>query len=36
MKAAVWWATERARGELLMPTDVVDNTSGTTVLDVLR
>ena len=36
VKAAVWWATERTRGELLMPTDVVDNTSGTTVLDVLR
>ena len=36
VKAAVRWATERTRGELLMPTDVVDNTSGTTVLDVLR
>ena len=35
VRAAVWWATEHTRGELLMPTDVVDNTSGTTVLDVL-
>ena len=35
MKAAVWWANECTRGELLIPTDVVDNTSGTTVLDVL-
>ena len=36
VKAAVRWATEHTRRELLMPTDVVDNTSGTTVLDVLR
>ena len=36
MKAAVQWATERTRGELLMPTDVVDDGSSTTVLDVLR
>ena len=36
VKAAVRWATERTRGELLMPTDDVDNGSGATVLDVLR
>ena len=27
MKAAVRWATERTTGELLMPTDVVDDNS---------
>ena len=36
VKAAVRWATERTRGELLMSTDIVNNTSGTAVLDVLR
>ena len=36
MKAAVWWATEHTRGELLMPSDVVDDDSGTTVMDVLH
>jgi len=34
VKAAVRWATERTRGELLMPADTVDG-SGITVLDVL-
>ena len=36
VKAAVRWATECTRGELLMPSDVVDDGSGTTVLNVLR
>ena len=36
VKAAVRWATERTRGELLIPSDVVDDGSGTTVLDVLH
>ena len=35
VKAAVRWATERTRGELLMLSDVVDDGSGTTVMDVL-
>ena len=35
MKAAVQWATEHTRGELLMPSDVVDDGLGTTVMDVL-
>ena len=35
MKDAVRWTTEHTRGELLMPTDVVDDGSGTTVVDIL-
>ena len=35
VKVAVQWATERTRGELLMPSDVVDDGSGATVMDVL-
>ena len=36
VKAAVRWATEHTRGELLLPTDVVDDGSGHTILDVLH
>ena len=35
VKAPVRWATKHTSREQLMPTDVVDNGSGTTVMDVL-
>ena len=36
VKAAIRWATERTRGVVLLPSDLLDDSSTTTVMDILR
>ena len=36
VKAAIRWATERTRGVVLSPSDLLDDSSTTTVMDILR